>query len=98
MSRKRKRQKKGYGAVPGEEGADDDVELGETAAPQASGVAPAGDAPDAQKATTLEEEVDNWDENAIDAWDEDDMGDVGASTAGKAAEAVENGDAGDTKK
>ncbi|KAL2258149.1 hypothetical protein VTK26DRAFT_8654 [Humicola hyalothermophila] len=25
-----------------------------------------------QRATTLEEEVDNWDENAVDAWDEDD--------------------------
>jgi VanZ family protein len=66
----RKRQRKGYGAVPGEEGADDDLELGEAAVPQESGVASAGDAPDAQRASTLEEEVDNWDENAVDAWDE----------------------------
>lgn len=34
---------------------------------------------DGQRATTLEQEVDNWDENAVDAWDEDELGDVGVS-------------------
>jgi hypothetical protein len=32
-----------------------------------------------QRAVTLEEQVDNWDENAVDAWDEDDAGDVGVA-------------------
>lgn len=36
---------------------------------------------DAQRKVTLEQEVDNWDEHADDdAWDEDDIGDIGAST------------------
>jgi hypothetical protein len=41
-----------------------------------------------QRAATLEEQVDNWDENAVDAWDEDDAGDVGvaAPAARKCAE------------
>jgi hypothetical protein len=43
------------------------------------------------RAATLEEEVDNWDENAVDAWDEDDAGDIGivaAPATGKDAEAA----------
>ncbi|KAL7797229.1 hypothetical protein V8C37DRAFT_370400 [Trichoderma ceciliae] len=60
----RKRQRKHYDAVPGEDGEDgEDVELGEG---QESGVM---DAP--TRGRTLEEEVDNWDENAEDNWDED---------------------------
>ncbi|KAK4154404.1 hypothetical protein C8A00DRAFT_14472 [Chaetomidium leptoderma] len=49
-------------------------------------------------AATLEEEVDNWDENAVDAWDEDDAGDVGVSAplTGKDGEA--HGDHGSAKK
>jgi hypothetical protein len=41
----------------------------------------AGSAGQQQRGTTLEEEVDNWDENAIDAWEEDDedAGDVGVA-------------------
>jgi VanZ family protein len=68
----RKRQKKGYGAVPGEDGDEEDVELGVMgAAQQEEGVAPAAvDGPAADRTRTLEEEVDNWDENAVDAWDE----------------------------
>lgn len=44
---------------------------------------------DGQRTTTLEEEVDNWDENAVDAWDDgDDSGDAAAAAApGKGAEA-----------
>lgn len=124
----RKRAKRGYGAVPGEEGEEEDLELGEgvgvgaaaasaeddTAVrvdgtgheegvlPAASGgvgttpapVLPATTADPAKAAPlppvtrTLEEEVDNWDENAEDAWDDDDgdLGDLGAgagSSAGK---------------
>jgi hypothetical protein len=43
----------------------------------------------------LEEEVDNWDENAIDAWDEDeDAGDVGvaAPAGGKDHDAKKRAD------
>ena len=60
----RKRQAKHYHIVPGdEEGVD--VELGEGA-----GL----DSEEAGAAPSLEAEVDNWDENAEDAWDEDDHG------------------------
>ncbi len=45
----------------GEDGEEYDVELGEDFGPQEEGVV---------RDTTLEEEVDNWDENAED-WDED---------------------------
>ncbi|KAF2096905.1 hypothetical protein NA57DRAFT_25948, partial [Rhizodiscina lignyota] len=55
----RKRQAKQYTAVPGEEG-EIDVELGEGVGPQETGVT--HDAP----ARSLEDEVDNWDENAED--------------------------------
>lgn len=59
----RKRQRKHYNAVPGED--TEDVELGEG---QESGVT---DTP--ARGRTLEEEVDNWDENAEDNWDEDNI-------------------------
>ncbi|KAK3348324.1 hypothetical protein B0H65DRAFT_548107 [Neurospora tetraspora] len=52
---------------------------GPTAASPAAAAAPATTA----KNMSLEEELDNWDENAVDAWDEDDeAGDVGGSGAG----------------
>lgn len=57
----RKRQRKHYDAVPGEDA--EDVELGEG---QESGILSAS-----TRSRTLEEEVDNWDENAEDNWDED---------------------------
>ena len=60
----RKRQTKQYATVPGDD-ADLDVELGEGVGPQETGVT--HDAPN----RTLEEEVDNWDENAEDWEDED---------------------------
>lgn len=53
----RKRQNKTYNAVPGED--EDDVELGNG---HETGVI---DGP-----STLEQEVDNWDENAEDNWDD----------------------------
>jgi hypothetical protein len=55
----RKRKAKGYNAVSGEE----DVELGESGGEQETGVT-------GNRTQTLEEEVDNWDENAED-WEED---------------------------
>ncbi|KAJ9647201.1 hypothetical protein H2199_002188 [Coniosporium tulheliwenetii] len=60
----RKRQAR-YGLVVGEEGDDRDVELGEGIGPQETGVARA--------APTVEEELDNWDENAED-WDDGEPG------------------------
>ncbi|KOS17903.1 Uncharacterized protein ESCO_002671 [Escovopsis weberi] len=55
----RKRQRKTYAAVPGEDTAD--VELGEG---HETGVT-------AGPARSLEEVVDNWDENAVDHWDDE---------------------------
>jgi hypothetical protein len=39
-----------------------------------------------ERGQTLEEELDNWDENAVDAWDDagdDDLGDIGAARSSK---------------
>jgi len=58
----RKRLAKHYQVVPGEE----DVELGEEVGAQDSGVVTATAA-----APTLDEEVENWDENLEDGWEED---------------------------
>lgn len=70
----RKRQRKTYTAVPGEDGeGEGDIELGEgVLGAQESGVVEgegAGGAGETRKNMTLEEEVDNWDENAPDDWD-----------------------------
>ena len=59
----RKRLAKNYHAVPGD--GDLDLELGEGVGPQESGTT--SGAP----TRTIEEELDNWDENAEDAWDEE---------------------------
>lgn len=72
----RRRQRKTYNAVPGED--EGDVELGEG---HETGVS---DGP--SRTQTLEEEVDNWDENAPDDWDEADI------TASGAAGGVSKGD------
>ncbi|KAG5985164.1 hypothetical protein E4U55_000800 [Claviceps digitariae] len=58
----RKRNKKAYTAVPG--GDEEDVELGSA---QETGITVAD--VDPLQARSLEEEVDNWDENAVDDWD-----------------------------
>ncbi|KAI5920518.1 VanZ domain protein [Camillea tinctor] len=89
----RKRQRRQYNAVPGED--DADLELGENVgAGQEEGVMSAAGN---ERNTTLEQEVDNWDENAVDAWDEDDDpdGDIGTAT-GKTVE--QNGVGEDSKK
>ncbi|POS77796.1 VanZ like family protein [Diaporthe helianthi] len=72
----RKRSRKSYTAVPdGPDGVEDegDIELGEgVAGAQESGVMEASGAAgegSSSKARSLEEEVDNWDENAPDDWD-----------------------------
>ncbi|KAF2433833.1 hypothetical protein EJ08DRAFT_569932, partial [Tothia fuscella] len=62
----RKRLSKSYTLVPGEGSDDDmDLELGEGIGAQEDGIVGANGGPSAQ---TLEQEVDNWDENAED-WD-----------------------------
>ncbi|KAG7148207.1 hypothetical protein HYQ46_002929 [Verticillium longisporum] len=54
---------------------------------------------DASEARTLEDEVDNWDENAVDEWDEDLGGeDVAVGRGKEAAAAGDLGDIGDSKK
>ncbi|KAI9804132.1 MAG: hypothetical protein M1825_001534 [Sarcosagium campestre] len=55
----RKRAAKHYQVVPGSDDNDHDVELGEGISAQESGVTP-----------SLEQEVDNWDDNAVDNWDD----------------------------
>lgn len=85
----RKRLAKTYHVVPGDE--DQDVELGEGAGAQESGVT---DAP-----RTLDDEVDNWDENIEDAWDEDDNADGAEGEASKKPSASSPGEVdGDSKK
>jgi hypothetical protein len=81
----RKRLAKNYQIIPGDEEAD--LELGEGIGAQESGTVVA-------VAPTLDQEVDNWDENVEDNWDEDehatDEGDgpktPSASSAGEAEE------------
>ncbi|KAF9873533.1 VanZ like family protein [Colletotrichum karsti] len=88
----RKRRTKTYAPVPGED--EEDVELGEgheTGVIESSG---ARDGGDTAAGRTLEQEVDNWDENQVDEWDEDDDGDIG----GVKGKDVDSGDIGDPKK
>lgn len=65
----RKRKAKGYTTVGEEDegGLEDDIELGGgTGGHQESEVTTAG-----QHETTIDEDLDNWDENAADDWDEE---------------------------
>ncbi len=89
----RRRSRKTYSAIPGDDSGED-VELGETvfggeheegvivSEPESS--APGTSNGGGKGSITLEEEVDNWDEHAVDAWDEDDLGDVGVATSSAA--------------
>ncbi|KAG6204677.1 hypothetical protein E4U35_003196 [Claviceps purpurea] len=79
----RKRNQKAYNAVPGED--EEDVEL---RAGQETGITVA-DVHSSQP-RSLEEEVDNWDENATDEWDNEE----GTASAGPDGSA----DIGDSKK
>ncbi|KAI1456048.1 hypothetical protein F4805DRAFT_249279 [Annulohypoxylon moriforme] len=90
----RKRQRRQYNAVPGEDV--EDLELGEGVGAQEEGVMSAAGT---ERAATLEEEVDNWDENAVDAWDEaEDEGDLGVTNGNGKAHDQNGGEAADTKK
>jgi hypothetical protein len=89
----RKRLAKTYQIVPG----DEDVELGEGVGAQESGTLELGRSP----RVPLDQEVDNWDENAADNWDDDeptgtDEGDgpktPSASSAGEADEPKKRAD------
>jgi len=98
----RKRLRKGYVNVASD---DADLELGEGSAlhahndgglePQESGVTLASVHPQ-----TLDQEVDNWDENAVDNWDDDEPT-TGTDSAGeglKTPSASSTGDEPETKK
>ena len=61
----RKRLAKHYQVVPGHDTDDVDLELGEGVGTQTTGVQ------SAKPTRTLDEEVDNWDENLEDNWDDD---------------------------
>ncbi|KAE9572488.1 hypotheticall protein [Colletotrichum fructicola] len=91
----RKRRTKTYAPVPGED--DEDVELGEgheTGVIESSGARDGGDV-GGGSGRTLEQEVDNWDENQVDDWDEDDAdGDIG----GVKGKDIDSGDIGESKK
>ncbi|KAI1654331.1 hypothetical protein F4813DRAFT_213661 [Daldinia decipiens] len=88
----RKRSRRQYNAVPGEDPTD--LELDEDVEAQEEGVMSAAEN---ERANTLEEEVDNWDENAVDAWDEgEDEGDIGVNN-GQTTE-QNGGETIDTKK
>ncbi|KAL3296491.1 VanZ like family protein [Colletotrichum asianum] len=91
----RKRRTKTYAPVPGED--DEDVELGEgheTGVIESSGARDGGDV-GGSSGRTLEQEVDNWDENQVDDWDEDDAdGDIG----GVKGKDIDSGDIGESRK
>ena len=69
-----------YNVVPGED--DADVELGEGHETGVIDPETAVSDPLPPVTRTLEEEVDNWDENAMDDWPEEDDGDIGKSNGG----------------
>ncbi|KAF2121763.1 hypothetical protein BDV96DRAFT_511152 [Lophiotrema nucula] len=81
----RKRAARGYGAVAGDDLDDHDVELGEGIGGQESGIVRSG-------TEAVQEELDNWDENAED-WEDTDVA-QNANTNG----VHDGGDLGDGKK
>lgn len=81
----RKRKAKGYSAISGEE----DVELGESIGEQEIGVT-------GNITQTLEEEVDNWDENAED-WEEDEPAKADSEESKPQSSSAED-ETGDNKK
>ncbi|ETS75454.1 hypothetical protein PFICI_12398 [Pestalotiopsis fici W106-1] len=93
-----RRRGRRYDAVPGED--EDDLELGQGVSSEAGQEEGIMSSTVNERAPTLEEEVDNWDENAVDAWDDDDGdGDISAaSTKPQATELNGGGDIGEAKK
>jgi len=91
----RKRLAKNYQVVPGED--DADLELGESVGigAQESGTTTAGTGTH----PTLDQEVDNWDENIEDGWDEDEHLDSAEGEGLKTPSASSaGGDLGESKK
>jgi len=80
----RKRLAKHYQVVPGDEEAD--LELGEGVGAQESGTT-------ATATATLDEQVDNWDENAEDAWEEEEQATSAEGDGPKTPSASSAGDA-----
>lgn len=99
----RKRLQRGYDAVAGEDGDEElaDLELGEGSGTQEEGIM---SAVVDERSKTLEEEVDTWDENAVDAWDDADDGDgdigIAPTTSTRKGKEVElnGGDVSEPKK
>jgi hypothetical protein len=96
-----RRRKARFGTLVDGGAGGDDVELGLNP----SSASAEGLGPQESGTTTLEQEVDNWDENAVDNWDEADdqpgaSGDVadGPKITTTPASASGNGDIGDGKK
>lgn len=84
----RKRKRRTYSAVPGEDvEGEEDLELGESVGVGSAAVDGQEEGvTSVERGQTLEEELDNWDENAVDAWndaDDDDLGDIGAARSSK---------------
>ena len=86
----RKRLAKNYQIVPGDE--ESDLELGEGVGAQESGMTSAAPA-----ASTLDEEVDNWDENLEDAWDEEEHATGTDSAEGEGPKTPSASSAGDAE-
>jgi hypothetical protein len=85
----RKRLAKHYQVVPGEE---DDLELGEGVGVQESGMGSS-----VPTAATLDEEVDNWDENVEDTWDEEEHATGTDSVEGEGLKTPSASSAGDAE-
>jgi len=92
----RKRLAKGYVAVSGGGEGEEDVELGEGVGvgvgAQESGVVGVG------RGETLDEAVDNWDENVEDDWDLEEHGNTDEEGGPKTPSASSAGEAEDAKK
>jgi hypothetical protein len=93
-----RRRKARFGALL--DGAGDDVELGVNGAERGEGLNPQEDGVTATR--SLEQEVDNWDENAVDNWDEEgDEDQTGTSGNGDGQKtppsSTGNGDAGERR-
>lgn len=93
-----RRRKARFGALASAAAAgagDDDVELGLASGPGGGAHDGSGIGPQESGVTTLEQEVDNWDENEVDNWDTEDGPDEEDALAGTSKK---SGDAETTQK